>query len=217
MARHSPRRAERNTQRQQRRAARQFRRRLLRYAALGGVVIVGLAVILGLFLSPAILPPRSADRSGDGPGTPVADQGRRHLASGAVALPGYYNSIPPTSGDHAPTWERCGVFTDPIPNEIQVHNLEHGFVIVQYNTQDQAVIDRLEEVVDNLPGNLDHLILAPYPAMEQTIALTAWGVVQYLDTVDEDAIRAFANAYRGRGPEAGTPSCDASGPMQQAG
>ena len=207
MARRSPRRAERDARRQHRRAARQFRRRLLRYAALGGVVVVGLAVILGLFLSPAILPPRAAERSGDGPGTPVADLGNRHLTSGASVSAAFYNSIPPTSGDHAPTWERCGVFTGPIPNEVQIHNLEHGFVIVQYNTQDQATIDRLEEVVDNLPGNLDYLILAPYPAMEQTVALTAWGVVQYLETVDEDAIRAFADAYRGRGPEAGTPGC----------
>jgi hypothetical protein len=166
-----------------------------------------MAVILGLFLSPGLVTPRSASRVGDGPGTQVPDLGQRHLSPGATAPATYYSSIPPTSGDHALRAERCGVFTSPIPNEVQVHNLEHGFVIVQYNTQDKATIDRLEEAVNNLPGNLDYLILAPYPAMEQTIALTAWGAVQYLDTVDEDAIHAFTDAYRGRGPEAGQPGC----------
>ena len=214
MPKPSPRRAERNVKRQQRRTVRRFRRRLLRYMALAGVVVIGLAVILGLFLSPAILPPKTASPSGEQPGTHLEDQGRRHVASGALIPADYFNSTPPTSGDHATTWERCGIFKNPIPNELQVHNLEHGFILIQYNTQDQTIIAELEKIVEELPGNFDYLILAPYPTMQQTIALTSWTVVQYLDNADADAIRAFASAYRGYGPETGAPGCAPPGTMR---
>ena len=120
---------------------------------------------------------------------------------------GYYNSAPPTSGDHARTPTRCRIFNDPVPDEIQVHNLEHGFVTIQYNSEDATLVNRLTTAVQALPDWPSYYILAPYEKMEETIALTAWGVVQYLDAVDEPAMRAFADAYRGRGLEAGTPPC----------
>jgi len=151
------------------------------------------------------------------PGTFFADQGRVHLEVGERNAADYYNSSPPTSGTHAPSWVDCGIHHEPIQDEFQVHNLEHGFVIVQYNTEDETVVTDLENIVRQLDEWPNYLILAPYPDMEETIALTAWGVAQYMDAVDSSDIETFARAYRGRGPEANTPSCGAGGFMDQAG
>jgi hypothetical protein len=45
------------------------------------------------------------------------------------------------------------------------------------------------------------VILAPYPGIGKAIALTSWGRLIYLDTPDEQAIRAFVKAYKDKGPE----------------
>ena len=44
-----------------------------------------------------------------------------------------YNSVPAASGWHYPFWANWGVHNDVIPNEVLVHNLEHGGVGVHYN------------------------------------------------------------------------------------
>ena len=197
-----------------------------------GLAVLGMATLAALIIAGLALPSFGggggggntttetiADRptGASAPGTSLPDQGRTHLEVGARNPEGYYNSIPPTSGTHAPSWVTCGVFDAPIEDEFQVHNLEHGFVLIQYNTEDPALITELRSVAEALDGWPNYFILAPYPEMEPTIALTAWGVTQYMETVDPSDIESFANAYRGRGPEAGTPSCGAGGFMEQAG
>ena len=57
--------------------------------------------------------------------------------------------------------------------------------------------------------------MAPYPDMDATISLTAWNRVLYLDSVDEDAMQEFADAYQARGPEVAR-GCDSPGIMQAA-
>ena len=148
------------------------------------------------------------------PGTAFDDQGRVHLEVGERNPEDYYNSNPPTSGALAPSWVDCGIHDEPILDEFQVHNLEHGFVIIQYNTQDENLVSNLQEVAEGLDQWPHYYVLAPYPELENTIALTAWGIAQYMDTVDVSAIEAFAKAYRGRGPEFNTPSCGAGGFME---
>jgi hypothetical protein len=111
----------------------------------------------------------------------------------------------------------CGVHDEPIEDEFQVHNLEHGFVLVQYNPAVENLGTELEGIVRQLDQWPNHLILAPYPDMETSIALTAWRVAQFMEVVSPSEIGAFATAYRGRGPEANTPSCGAGGFMEQAG
>lgn len=200
--------------------------RVVRILAAVGMGVLAVLIIAGLAL-PSFGPGGSAgvddflDRGGflarpvDGPGVEVVDQGRLHFASlSDRADPGFYISSPATSGTHSPTWERCGIFTDSVPDELLVHNLEHGFVNIHYNSDDAAFVGQLEAAARGLPNWPNYYIFAPYPDMQQTVALTAWNRVLYLDGVDEDAMREFADAYQARGPEVAR-GCDSPGVMAQ--
>ena len=136
------------------------------------------------------------------PGTAVSSMGNQHIGPEQIGTI-VYNSSPPTSGPHVGQVARRGIHTEPIPNELQVHNLEDGGVMVQYNCEDCA------ELVDQLAGVVrrydDHVILAPYPAMESRIALSAWGRIDTLDEFDEERIETFIEAYAGRDHHVRTP------------
>ena len=191
------------------------RRSILRYVAIGGVAVIGILVIAGLII-PSIPSPRRQPVNQDMvqlPGLRHTDMGQGHFGYGEKAGDRYYNSIPPTSGMHSAAWERCGEFNDPLEDEVQVHNLEHGFVIVQYRLDDEEGISALRSAVEALPGYPEYYIFAPYPKMYPAIALSSWSVVQYLEEPDMDIMIAFANAYRGKGPEPGAPSCAPGGGM----
>lgn len=210
---------------EQRRAKRRLRRRIQRYLIIGGVGFIGLLIVLSLVIPSIGGGGAEQPAIPSGPGTQVAIVGANHISQVDQAPAGAYNSSPPTSGVHWALWADCGFYSSAgakdvyakylpkeepqafIPDELQVHNLEHGFVLVQYNTEDQAIIDQLKAVVEVIPGYPNHLIVASYPKMEKPIALTAWGAIQYLDNVDEASIQAFIGAYRDRGPERNQPGC----------
>ena len=195
-----------------RRSQERLRKRIIRYGAVASVAIIGALIIVALILPSLTRGLNSTNNPGassvpQGPGTVYSDMGRTHISQAERASTNAYNSVPPTSGDHWPVWAQCGVHDTPIENERQVHNLEHGFVVIQYKTDDKAVIDQLKKIVEKLPGWPNFYVLAPYPTMEPTIALTAWRVMQPLTTPDEKAIQDFAKAYRTQGPEPGAPGC----------
>ncbi|MBI4066500.1 DUF3105 domain-containing protein [Candidatus Gottesmanbacteria bacterium] len=66
------------------------------------------------------------------PGIRTDEQGREHVTPEAVAAFAY-NSNPPTSGPHLPTWVKAGVFDRPQSEGELIHALEHGYVIMSYN------------------------------------------------------------------------------------
>ena len=74
-----------------------------------------------------------------------------------------YNSIPPTSGTHWAVPAEWGIYDEPVPNERQVHNLEHGGVMIQYNTDHAALIEGLKTLARNLPGFPACVIVAALP------------------------------------------------------
>ena len=129
-----------------------------------------------------------------------------HVAPGQPHEP--YNTTPPTSGPHYAQTAPWGISSEPIPNELQVHNLEHGGVMIQYDPDAEPLIRQagLEKLIGTLPDFPCFLIVAPYPNLDHTIALTAWGTIEYIDhkgagELDSAPILDFVNAHRGRGPE----------------
>lgn len=127
------------------------------------------------------------------PGIAMPDLGNAHIRFPETAT---YNSYPPTSGPHYESLAPWGIHTAPIRNELQVHNLEDGGVMVQYNCPDGC-----PELVDQLSGIVERydrfVILAPYPDMDTRIALTTWGRIDTLDAFDEPRIVRFIETYRG--------------------
>ena len=129
------------------------------------------------------------------------NQGQTHLKPGGKYIS--YNSTPPTSGPHDPTPAPCGVSSQQIPNEVQVHDLEHGVIMVQYRPGlDQAQVQALEKLGRSYSS---HVIVAPYQGLSTPIAVTAWTKLMILNRADEGKIRRFIDLYRQRGPEVGIP------------
>jgi hypothetical protein len=164
------------------RRVRRERRRWLTGAAVVGALVV--AVVVGYFAYRA---------QADLPGQKFADQGNLHVQT--VSDPHEpYNSVPPTSGPHLPYIAPWGIHTKPIPNELQVHNLEDGGVVVQYNCECPELAQKLAQIV----GRYDRfVILAPYPTMKSRIALTAWTRLETLEDFDAARVERFIKAYRG--------------------
>lgn len=166
-----------------RRLGRPARRRL--QWLLGSVLVVA-AVVIGYFAYRAVA---------DLPGTSYPDLGNAHIQ--ALTEPhAPYNSDPPTSGPHLPYIAPWGVHTEPIPKELQVHNLEDGGVVVQYDcpTPCPELVGKLKAIVGRYERQV---ILAPYPGMKTRIALTAWTRLDAFDEFEEARIVRFIGAYRG--------------------
>jgi uncharacterized protein DUF3105 len=164
------------------RRARRERRRWVTGAAVAGAVVI--AVIVGYFAYRA---------QADLPGQKFASQGNLHVQTESTPHEPY-NSTPPTSGPHLPYVAPWGVHTKPISNELQVHNLEDGGVMVQYNCDCPELAEKLAGIVRRYDR---FVILAPYPTMKSRIALTAWTRLETLDDFDAGRIERFIKAYRG--------------------
>ena len=173
---------DRRQKKQARQAKRRRRKRFVQISATTAIVAV--AVFVGLLLSGMFR---------EKPGVYVPSLGNRHLSS--IDEPHIaYNSVPPTSGPHMPSIAPWGVHSEPIPDELQVHNLEDGGVMVQYQGIDEETLSSLAEVVRKHGGSV---ILAPYPDMQSPIALTAWTRIETLDAFDRSAVERFIKAYEG--------------------
>lgn len=145
----------------------------------------------------------------DGPGISVPSLGNRHISSIKSPHPPY-NSKPPTSGPHVHNVAKWGVYRRQIPDELQVHNLEDGGVLVQYDCKDcKEMVKKLEKLgwrylkkakAESKGGKRSrygHLIVAPYSNIGAKIALTAWGRIDKFDDYDESRIERFIEAYIG--------------------
>jgi hypothetical protein len=107
-----------------------------------------------------------------------------------------YNTVPPTSGPHIPFTIAPGVYREEIAEELQVHALEHGHVLIQYAPGTPAdEVKAIEDVARRFPREV---VVAPYAKLSGGIALTAWGRIDQLDHVDRHEIDAFVEAFAGR-------------------
>jgi Protein of unknown function (DUF3105) len=107
-----------------------------------------------------------------------------------------YDSVPPTSGPHVPFTVAPGVYREGIAEEIQVHALEHGHVLIQYAPATApSTVRALEDVGRRFAREV---VVAPYDRLGSGIALTAWGRIEWLRGLDTGKIDAFVTALAGR-------------------
>jgi len=108
------------------------------------------------------------------PGKSIQTQGNQHVNPGDSHVA--YSTDPPASGPHFPTVPRRGIYTTPFTTEFLPHFMEHGGVVVQYNSS--APPDTVKKLTDIVSGELDKglglVLMAPRPDMPCAVALTAW-------------------------------------------
>lgn len=168
-----------------------------------GYLMIATGVIIIAFILVVIVRNTIAEQHPPGdlgvPDTSISypSQGQDHIAIGSAHPP--YNSNPPTSGWHTVEPAPWGVYSEQLPDEQLIHNLEHGGIWLSYqDPTNQSIINDLLDIASRYPS---HIIVEPRPENDSPVAVAAWGKLLTMDTVNKDIIYAFIRRYRKNGPE----------------
>ncbi len=188
----------------------QRRRKKPNWLYLGASSLIAILVIGGFAVGSAGFGQRgsgsgSSDRYVEGIGVQYDEMPTStHVSEGTIVE---YNSIPATSGNHWPQWSQCGFFEEALADERIVHNLEHSNIVVSYNLTSPEEVEQLRDVMDGI-GLAQVLGVTRFydKIPEGTVALSAWGVLDTMEGIDEDRIKTFFESYAGTlGPEGRIP------------
>lgn len=111
-----------------------------------------------------------------------------------------YNSNPPTSGWH---WgdgvAGPGIKTELVPDELVLHSMEHGAVVVWYKEGlGQNDIDKIKGAFNSATGKK---IMLARKDLDVPVALTSWGYLLKLEVIDEAKIKEFIETNNDKAPE----------------
>jgi hypothetical protein len=122
----------------------------------------------------------------------------KHFEQGAKIT---YNSNPPTSGTHYPDPQHAGVYTKAPPDGNLVHSLEHGTIIIWYNPKklSREQIKVLTDIFKSI--HVAKKIMTPRDTLPTAVALSSWGRLLQLQTIEENQIREFFRMNYDKGPE----------------
>ncbi len=139
----------------------------------------------------------------DGVGRKMPDRGQKHVEQG-TAIP--YEEYPPTSGPHWPVVAKWGVYPEPVPAEVFVHNLEHGGIVLLYNCASPCpdVVRQLQAIYPALPKSKHghvKVVVSPSARIKTRFALLAWTRLDEFDTLDRERIVRFVRAWQDKAPE----------------
>ncbi len=124
-----------------------------------------------------------------------ANNGQSHSVDGEVVA---YGTATPTSGRHSASSARCGIFDQEIPPEFAIHSLEHGTVVIWYqSTIGSDVVSGLRDIVNQFD---DRVILSPNSKLTDPVVATSWRRLKAYSTADPE-IADYIRTYRARGPE----------------
>jgi len=194
------------------------RRRMRTIAWTTGVVVVvvalvGVVVWQGRDRSTKLTTPSAAAlaeatrSAGCGEVQQFKEAGRDHISGDQQ--PKNWNSQPPTSGDHLGTPLPPGIYADQQDERALVHNLEHGYVVVQYKNLPKQQVDLLTHIAEGLRGR--KFVLAPYDGLPSDgVALTAWRTLQTCKQANLDVVSAFVNGYMVPGDKSVAPEPNAA-------
>lgn len=115
-----------------------------------------------------------------------------------------FQGLPPTGGTHNPTWQKCGIYPEPLRAQFVLHSMEHGAVWLTYQPElsadDIATLERAANSVQSV-------VMSPYPNLPSPVVLSAWAVQLEVDSADDPRIQEFINAYA-RGPQTPEPEAN---------
>jgi hypothetical protein len=122
----------------------------------------------------------------------------------AVDYQALYDTTPPAGGNHAPVWLNCGIYTEAVPNENAVHDLEHGAVWVTYDPAKVTGGD-LTTLQDKMKST--YMVLSPFEGLPTPVVASAWGNQVQLDGVDDPRLGEFVTKFwkAASAPEPGAP------------
>lgn len=140
----------------------------------------------------------------------------RGVSEFTIAVPSHvetavkYEQSPPAGGDHFPAWMNCGVYAEPVQNELAVHSLEHGAVWLSHRADAD---DTTRAALRSLAEGQTHVLVAPYPDMPSPIVATAWGAQLRVENAADPRLAAFVSKYQqgAQTPEPGAPCSGAVG------
>ncbi len=165
---------------------------------IGGIILLTLIIIVGgVWLSSKEGTKNITKLSKPMLGEKMADEGAIHVARDKTHAP--YKSNPPTSGPHWVGVAGPGIKDKPVPDELVLHSMEHGAAVVWYREDlEQKEIDRIKEAFYNSSGKK---IMLPRKDLDVPVALTSWGYLLKLESIDEDKIKEFIETNNDRAPE----------------
>jgi hypothetical protein len=129
-----------------------------------------------------------------------------------VAGPVTYSVLPPVGGPHNPIWMNAGVYTEPIPSERAIHNLEHGAVWITYNPSlSAAAVAQLVAFVGKQPLVAEpanevgisndanrYIDLSPWAtdALPAPIVISSWGHQLRVTSPTDPRLQQFVDTFR---------------------
>ena len=183
------------------------RQRLILYG-LAGSGVLALAIVLAVVL---------LHRSGGGAAN-VSSAKKAMLAAGCtfnhypqqprnhvpLNYKFHYNSFPATSGPHYYQWVLWGDYDTPVRQIQQIHNLEHGGIVIQYGPKvPRSSVDKINALWRSDPTAM---LIAPFPKLGNKIAVEAWTYLSTCTSYNQNAFTKFRDALRYHGPEHYPPS-----------
>ena len=118
-------------------------------------------------------------------------QGSEHLGIGQEKR---YDDPFPTSGDHAASGVTTGFYTRELPKVSLVHNLEHGNIVIYYETPGDEVIDALKEWTSLYRVAWDGVVATASPGLGEVVVMTAWSKLLRLEQFELSTAAAFMDA-----------------------
>jgi len=159
------------------------------------VIVAASVAVVGLIgvLSWAVVGASNSEAPTQGKVALTGLQTYSKLARDHVTVKVPYPQAPPVGGNHSATWQNCGVYSAPVPNEEAVHSLEHGAMWITYRPDLPA--SDLAALLDDVSGE-PYALVSPYPGLPSPIVASAWGVQLKLSAASDPRLKSFINTYK---------------------
>ena len=136
------------------------------------------------------------ENTGDRPGKSIEIQPAKHIQPGE-SHPSY-NSNPPTSGWHYRKQAEWGFYSNELPDERVIHNLEHGGIWIAYTNVSDRTRSKLQQLAQEYPKSV---IVTRRSENNVPLAVASWGRLMKLQSFDRDRIAEFIEKNMNHSPE----------------